>query len=145
MITNRLDLTALTKAVRQLEKSLDYYHSDQIQKDPELVLQLRAAAIQAFEFTYELSLKMIKRYLDMASGNVLKDREMSFPDLIRTACEYGLLLNDVAQWKEYRNERGTTSHTYDEEKAIEVFEEIPLFLKEAKYLLDKLQTLSKEL
>jgi phosphoserine phosphatase len=42
-------------------------------------------------------------------------------------------------WKEYREERGATSHAYDEDKAQEVFESIPAFLEEAKYLLAKLQ------
>ena len=48
----RLDLSSLKKAIGQLEQSLYYYHSDIVQRDPGLILQLRAAAIQAFEFTY---------------------------------------------------------------------------------------------
>lgn len=35
--------------------------------------------------------------------------------------------------------RGKTSHTYDEEVAIEVVEGIPAFLDEARYLLKQLQ------
>ena len=30
---------------------------------------MRASAIQAFEFTYELSVRMIKRYLEQVSAN----------------------------------------------------------------------------
>jgi nucleotidyltransferase substrate binding protein (TIGR01987 family) len=138
-MNEKLDLSALEKAIAQLESSLFYYHLDVVQKDPNFVMQLRAAAIQAFEFTYELSCKMIKRYLNLVEASPTGDREISFPNLIRTACEYGLLLNDLETWMGYRKERGTTSHTYDEEKAIEIFTEIPAFLEEVKYLLKKLK------
>ena len=116
-----------------------------VQKDPRYILHMRAAAIQAFEFTYELACKMIKRYLDKAARSSADVNDISFPNLIRTANEHGLLLNDIVKWKEYRKERGTTSHTYDEGKAIEVFEEIPAFLEEVKFLLAKLKEYNKDL
>ena len=139
-----LNTNALEKAIQQLEDSLCYYISDLVQKDPGLVLQLRAAAIQAFEFTYELSWKMIKRYLELTLPNPAVVDEMSFTTLIRTACEQNLLLSDVETWKIFRKERGITSHTYDQNKAQDVFEKIPLFLKEAKFLLAKLKKRSSE-
>ena len=43
-----LDTTPLKQAILQLENSLHYYHSDVVQQDDGLILQLRAAAIQAF-------------------------------------------------------------------------------------------------
>ena len=135
----KLILTSLESAIKQLEQSLVYYHSDVVQSDPGLVLQLRAAAIQAFEFTYELSWKMLKRYLKITSANPNEIDNMSFPDLIRTGCDRGLLLSDVKRWKVYRQERGTTSHTYGTEKAQEVFEQVPEFLEEAQFLLKKLR------
>lgn len=52
----KLDLTPLEDAVAQLEEALDIYHSDVALTDPRLKRHLRAAVIQAFEFTYELSL-----------------------------------------------------------------------------------------
>lgn len=123
----------------QLQESLDYYHSDLVQNDPGLVRQLRAAAIQAFEFTYELSWKMIKKYLQMTEPNPNEIENMSFPDLIRTACERGLLQSELSVWKGFRQDRSITSHTYDDSKAQEIFEKIPFFLKEAEYLLSTLQ------
>jgi nucleotidyltransferase substrate binding protein (TIGR01987 family) len=133
------DITPLKNAIIQLENSLRYYHSDLIQSDEGLLLQLRAAAIQAFEFTYELSVKMIKRYFKQVLLNPAELEDMSFPNLIREASNRGLLLSDLTEWKRYRQERGTTSHTYDQNKAIAIFEEIPKFLKEAKYLLEQLE------
>jgi nucleotidyltransferase substrate binding protein (TIGR01987 family) len=134
-----LSLKSLENAVEQLEKSLKYYHSDIVQSDPELVLQLRAASIQSFEFTYELSWKMLKRYLKMTAPNPDEIEALSFPDLIRRGSDKNLLLSDVKRWNRYRQERGATSHTYDSKKAQEIFEKLPAFLEEAKYLLQKLQ------
>lgn len=139
MVNEKLNLSAMIKALEQLEQSLAYYYSEMVQKDPGLVRQLRAAAIQAFEFSYELSWKMIKRYLQMTEPNPNEIETLSFPDLIRTACERGLLQSDVVIWKEFRHDRSLTSHTYDDSKAQEVFENIPTFLKEAKFLLANLQ------
>lgn len=131
----KLDTSSLMRAIAQLEQSLAYYHSDIVQSDPGLVLQLRAAAIQAFEFTYELSWKMLKRYLEMTAPDPQEIESMAFADLIRSGCERGLLMSDLTQWKQFRYERSITSHTYDEQKSIAVFEGIPSFLQEAQYLL----------
>ena len=96
--TAKLDISSLGQAIAQLEQSLEYYYSDIVQRDSGFILQLRAAAIQAFKFTYELSWKMLKRYLEMAEPTPGMIDEMSFPDLIRTACEQGLLLSDLTTW-----------------------------------------------
>ncbi len=136
----KLDTSSLARAIKQMEQSLAYYHSETVQADPGLTRQLRAAAIQAFEFTYELSCKMLKRYLEMTSPHPQEIESMSFKDLIRTGCERELLLSDVEQWTRFRYERSITSHTYDEKKSIEVFQSIPSFLNEAEYLLASLNT-----
>jgi nucleotidyltransferase substrate binding protein (TIGR01987 family) len=134
-----LDLSSFANALAQLEKSLGYAASDLARGDAELARQFRAAAIQAFEFTYELSWKMLKRQLEGSLPNPAAVDEMSFPELIRTGSETGLLLSGWERWKEYRQARGTTSHTYDEAKADQVFAVIPEFLQEARHLLQELR------
>lgn len=135
----KLDLTSLEKAIAQLEESLTFCASDLAKTNERLALHLRAAAIQAFEFTYELSFKMIKRYLESTEASTAAVEKMEFNSIIRTAYERGLLRSELAVWKEYRKERGTTSHAYDEKKAAEVFEDIPGFLLDAKHLLTELK------
>jgi nucleotidyltransferase substrate binding protein (TIGR01987 family) len=135
----KLDVSQLEKAITQLEQSLFLYNSDYVQQIPDLKVHLVAAAIQAFEFTYELSWKMLKRYLEMTEPNPDGIDEMSYADLIRTGCEKGLLKSDLIIWKKYREKRSITSHTYNYDKAFEVFKEIPAFLEDAKYLLKVLQ------
>ncbi len=135
----KLDVSSFEKAIHQLENALVYCESDLAKQDTQLALHLRAGAIQAFEFTYELSIKLLKRYLEMTAPSTAAIDELSFNDLIRTGCEKGLLRSELAVWKAYRKERGTTSHTYDEEKAEAVFEDIPDFLEDAKFLLAQLK------
>ena len=134
----RLDLTPLDNAIAQLDEALEYHGSDLASRDPALKLHLRAGAIQAFEFTYELSFKMIKRYLEQVSENPAQFDEMSFSAIMREAFRRGMEQSELSIWKEYRTRRGTTSHTYDEDKARVVFESVPAFLREAKYLRDQL-------
>ena len=133
-----LDLSPLENAVTQLEEALEIYHSDIALTDPRLKRHLRAGVIQAFEFTYELSFGMLKRYLEMASANPAEVNELVFNDVIREAFRLGLASSEVLEWREYRRNRGTTSHTYNEERAQEVFESVPDFLQEARYLLNRL-------
>lgn len=135
----KLDLSSFEKAIFQLKDSLEMYHSDLVQKNPRLILHMRAAAIQAFEFTYELAWKTLKRYLEMTEPDPAEVDHMSFANLIRTGCERGLLLTELSAWKDYRRERGTTSHTYDQEKAIEILNKLPNFLQEAEYLFAQLK------
>lgn len=54
--------------------------------------QIRDRLTQRFEFTYEISHKMLKRQLEMTSAIPAGFDEMSFQDLIRSGNENGLLL-----------------------------------------------------
>lgn len=128
-----LDLTPLEKSITSLNEALEEHAKDE---DNNFV---RDACIQRFEFTYELSHKMLKRFLEMTEANPEEFDNMTFQTLIRTGDEKGLLLNGWDKWSEYRKARGTTSHTYNEDKAEEVYAIIPDFKEEAYYLLAQLQ------
>lgn len=101
--------------------------------------QIRDGLIQRFEFTYEISHKILKRYLENTSADPTQFDLMSFQDIIRTANEQNLLLGNWTDWKQYRDMRARTSHTYDEETAIAVVQGIEKFLTEAQFLQQTLQ------
>ena len=113
----RLDLTPLDDAIAQLEEAIEYHGSDLASRDPALRLHLRSAAIQAFEFTYELSFKMLKRHLEQVSPNPAELDRMSFKAIMREAFRRGLVQSEMSIWDQYRTLRGTTSHTYSADKA----------------------------
>lgn len=128
-----LDISSLEKAIIRLEEGLTRYQQDVDDT------QIRDGLIQRFEFTYELSHKMLKRYLESASATPEDYDQMPFQDIVRSGNEQALLLNDWPVWRKYRDMRSKTSHTYDEEKALEVVAVIPDFLAEAIYLRNQLK------
>jgi len=100
--------------------------------------QIRDGLIQRFEFTYEISHKMIKRNLEMTSPSPEIFDGMPFPDLIRSANEQHWLKGNWSSWKIFREMRGKSSHTYDENIAVAVVKIIPDFIDEAQALLGQL-------
>ncbi len=134
----KLDFSSLENAISQLEKSLKYAISPIAQEDYELFEQLRNSVIQCFEFTYELSHKMLKRYLEETAASPEEIDLSTFQNLIRTGNEKGLLRSDWSRWRMYRQARTDSSHTYSEDKAEAVYQIAPDFLDEAKYLYQQL-------
>ena len=132
-MNDKLNLAPLENAVSRLTEGLARYEKDITDT------QIRDGLIQRFEFSYEISHKMLKRHLEAVSPTPEQFDAMAFADLIRSANEQGLLLGDWSAWKIYREMRSKTSHTYDEEIAIEVVQGIPAFLIEARHLLKQLQ------
>jgi nucleotidyltransferase substrate binding protein (TIGR01987 family) len=132
-MNGKLNLAPLENAVSRLTVGLARYEEDITDT------QIRDGLIHRFEFIYEISHKMLKRHLEAVSPTPEQFDAMAFADLIRSANEQGLLLGDWSSWKIYREMRSKTSHTYDEEIAIEVVQGIPAFLEEARHLLKQLQ------
>ena len=128
-----LDVAPFEKAIASLEAALTRQARE---PDDDL---LRDGCIQRFEFTYELSHKTLKRFLVETSASPAEFDDIAFQDLIRTGSERGLLLGDWPRWKNYREARSLTSHTYDEPKARRVFALVPAFLEEAQFLRDRLR------
>jgi nucleotidyltransferase substrate binding protein (TIGR01987 family) len=128
-----LDFSPLAKAVARLDEGLARYGADTADA------QIRDGLIQRFEFTYDLAHKMLRRALEADAANPEEIDRMSFPTLIRTAAEQGLVAGDWAQWRVWREMRNITSHTYDEAKALQVAAAIPGFLAEAREVLRRLE------
>ena len=127
-----LDISPLINALARLNEGLQRYQQDISD------IQIRDGLVQRFEFTYEISHKMLKRYLEQSAASPEQFDQMPFADLIRTANEQGLLQGDWPAWRGYRDMRSKTSHTYDEDIALQVVAGIPAFLAEAQFLAAQL-------
>lgn len=99
---------------------------------------VRDSAIQRFEYTYELGIKMLKRQLEFVETSQNTVDELGFRDLIRLAAEKGYI-EDANAWFEYRESQNITSHAYDEVKAEKIYTVLPAFAKDARKLLVALQ------
>ncbi|CCT59729.1 hypothetical protein ACI01nite_19100 [Acetobacter cibinongensis] len=123
-----------------LERALDRLKEGWVRHEAEPTdEQLRDGLIQRFEFTYELSHKTLKRFLEQNAASPEEYDRMGFPDLIRSANEAGLLKGSWAEWSVYRKMRNLTSHTYNEITARQVVAGIPDFIEEAAFLLQVLK------
>ena len=134
----KIDVSPLERAAAQLRRSLDYLHSDLARNDAGLREQFRAASIQAFEFTYELAVNMIRRQLAQISPNPDALRRMSFADLMRDAADAGIV-RDARAYVHYREIRSRTSHAYNEEQAESVVAILADFRGEIDFLLATLR------
>ena len=139
----KLDYSSLESAVAQLQGSFDYLHSDLARDDAGLREQFRAATIQAFEFTYELAVKMVRRQLAQVVANPDALRMIDFADLMRDAAEAGLV-RDAPSWMRYREMRNRTSHTYDASRAEETVAAMDEFLRDVRHLLNALGERNRE-
>lgn len=127
----KLELSSFEKALASLDEALAEFDRTQSQF-------VKDACIQRFEYTYELAHKLLKRQLEAMSANPSEIDQMSFPDMIRSGAERGLLANGWDEWRRFRDARNATSHAYNEKKANEVFARIPAFRDEAAFLLARL-------
>jgi nucleotidyltransferase substrate binding protein (TIGR01987 family) len=128
----QLDLKSWKRALASLERAIT--RSTAAPKDEEV----RDAVIQRFEYSYELSWKMLKRHLQQVVPDPGAVDQWSFKELIREAAERGLIAA-VEPWIEYRYQRNMTAHAYDEEKARRVYASAQSFIIDAKALLAEVE------
>jgi len=127
-----LDFSSFEKAVSSLQRVLVRSHTVPGDED------IRDACIQRFEYTYELAFKMLKRQLEEELPSREELDQIPFKELIRIGAERGLI-TVPERWFDYRDKRNITSHTYDEEKAREVFAVLSDFATDAADLLSRLK------
>ena len=97
----------------------------------------RAGIFQFFEMTFELAWKVLKDYLEAQEYLVKSPRET-----VKQAFQIGLIDNGHV-WMDALSNRNLTTHTYDEELANKMTNEIiTMYLPELDKMYEKL---SKEL
>ena len=131
-----IDLSSLRKALAMLSEALAFWRG--LPDGAPLKPHLRSAVIQSFEFSYELSLRLLRRVLMERSGSPPQVAELSFADLLRAAADAGLV-SDPQVWREWRELRNATRHAYHEAKAQAVAERAAGFGADAAALLFALE------
>ena len=131
-----VDLTALRRALALLQEALDFWGAQP--EGTALKPHLRSAVIQSFEFTYELSVRSLRRVLIERSAAADRVSDLSFNDLLRAGADAGLL-PDPLRWRAWRELRNATSHAYDEAKAQAVAMGAATFAGDAASLLKAME------
>ncbi|KGQ32893.1 hypothetical protein JP35_00660 [Gallibacterium anatis] len=136
----RLDLSALENAFTSLALTIAKLADKRWFTQQDAIVQdtLIAGAIQKFEFVYELSIKMMKRQLKLLAAVPEEIDSSDFRDILRLSARSGLI-DTVEDWLLYRKMRNVTSHTYDQDKAQQIYQQISDFLQSAQFLLNQLK------
>lgn len=136
----RLDLSALENVFTSLALTIAKLADKQWFTQQDAIVQdtLIAGAIQKFEFVYELSIKMMKRRLKLLAAVPEEIDSSDFRDILRLSARAGLI-DAVEDWLLYRKMRNVTSHTYDQDKAQQIYQQISDFLQSAQFLLNQLK------
>ncbi|MBF0312278.1 MAG: nucleotidyltransferase substrate binding protein [Oligoflexia bacterium] len=119
----KISLEPLKKALQSLKNAIAQTKNEYI----------RDSVIQRFEYTFELSWKIIKKVLEQ--DQPLEDA--SVKGILRSAATYGIISN-LELWFEFQHARNLTSHTYNEDSAEEVYEVAVKLPPEIDLLLLKL-------
>lgn len=134
-----IDLAPLRNAFNALVESQEFYESRlaeghlAVGEDS----SLRAGSIKHFEIAYELSWKMMKRWLNENVGPDVADG-VTRQELFRLSCE-NRLISDVDSWITHNKSRNQTAHIYDEVIAVSVYESVAGFIQDARELLSSLE------
>lgn len=119
-----IDIENLIKAANRFEDFRKNLNTD----------QEKAGAIQAFEYSYELAWKTIKRLLEKRVNNLY-----SLKEIFREAAVAGLI-NEPKLWFHFIEIRNLTVHTYNEknvELIIAIFDDFSKALSELLLNLEK--------
>ncbi|MEI8055742.1 MAG: HI0074 family nucleotidyltransferase substrate-binding subunit [bacterium] len=120
-----LSLLPIKKAQQVFEKFRVNLNSD----------QEKAGAVQAFEFCYEMSWKIMRRVLE------LRGLEVGSPkDTFRKAHEEGLIKNPEI-WFEFQKIRNIVTHTYNEKNLDIIVKNFDSFSAEMQKLIEQLEHL----
>ena len=102
------DLSPLESALSSLKEAFENPPRNDLERD---------GAIQRFEFTFELSWKVIRKFLKSLGRHEISG---SPKPLFRDALEEGLI-DQIEEWFEFLEARNLTSHIYSKKQAEKVY------------------------
>ena len=137
-MNNKLDLTNIKNAISTLEEAINYYNTD---VEPPIKNMYADSCIQRFEYTYELSWKIMKKYLKLFFNKT--EQELTIKNIFRYMQGYGLI-KDWTKWVEYNDARNNTSHEYNLNKAQFVLTVLQSFLEDVKSFVACLESAINE-
>lgn len=120
-----IDNTNIEPLIRAFEKFELFRINDKTEQE-------RAGSIQAFEYCFELSWKIMRKLLE-ERGKIANSPRETF----RMAALEGFI-DDPEIWFDFIKKRNLTVHTYNQNYAEEVLEIFPTFSKEIKLFLSNI-------
>ncbi len=120
-------MTKLEATIKQFESALTRFREVMTAPKNDIV---RDSAIQRFEFTLDLSWKMIKAFLEEKKGVVCASPKECFREAYRQG-----LIEYSDEWIKFVDMRNETVHTYKEKVAEKIYAHLATALKHFEILL----------
>ena len=127
-----LDIEALRKAKVSLEKAYNVFINGD--NDEDILAIYADSCVKRYEYTFETAWKTMKKYFKLQYGK--KEEDLTMNNIFRFMEAYGFA-KDWTNWRDYYTKRNSTAHKYNIEKARNLVEIIPEFIKSVDFLLEK--------
>lgn len=128
-----IDITNLKSAFSTLKSSMEKLEEN---KTCDFVDMLEDSCIKRFEYTLEISRKIMKRILKKIYGK--SEEELTVNNTFRYMQGYKFITN-WENWKNYYEKRNNTAHEYNLEKSRALVSIIPEFIKDADFLIKNIE------
>ena len=133
MKKSELDLSNLKNSFFSLKEC---YNDYTMQKDEKMQTYIKDSCIKRFEYTYEMSKKIMNKFLKKEYDKT--EKELSINNIFREM--YGLgLIDSFDNWVDYRENRNISAHEYDITKTYPIIELIPRFLVDVDFFITHLE------
>ena len=129
-MATQISIEELKKAVQTLEEALQFAEASKANITQYKII--RDACIQRYEYCIELAWKVSVKKL----GSDVKYPKQAIREMARAD-----LISSAEIWLDFIEARNNSSHSYDEDVATKVFQQILLFHTKAKDLISQLQKL----
>ncbi|CCY61994.1 nucleotidyltransferase substrate-binding protein [Clostridium sp. CAG:967] len=124
-----IDLSNLKSALKTLKSSMVTLDAN---KSCDFSDMLEDSCIKRFEYTLEISRKLMKKILKKIYGK--SEEELTVNNTFRFMQGYKFIPN-WENWREYYEKRNNTAHEYNLEKSRKLIEIIPDFINDTEILV----------
>ncbi len=129
----QISISNLEKALITLDESYEILSNN---KNDYLTTVLEDAVIKRFEYTLEISKKIMKKVLKKFYDK--QEEELTVNNIFRFMYGYNYI-SDWERWRTYHEKRNITAHEYNLEKSRKLLGLIPDFLRDTKELIKNLK------
>lgn len=128
-----IDINNLKKAFDTLCKANEDYKT---YSGNSLSVYIKDSLVKRFEYTLEISWKLLKKILIKEYG--VSDSELTMNNIFRLSMGYGFIKN-WEDWKKYYQLRNIGAHEYSLEKSEDIIKTIADFINDVEYLISALE------
>ncbi|MCY4643559.1 MAG: HI0074 family nucleotidyltransferase substrate-binding subunit [Bacteriovoracales bacterium] len=129
-------LKKFQKSLKALEEQKKLYDEESLGPPHKYSDSVKDALVQRFEVCFDCFWKYLKVYLEKSA---VKNIGSSPKEVLKKSVESDLLPHPLQKWHDYHDLRNSTSHDYNEKKALSVIEGAGTFVADAIKIYEKLK------